>query len=158
MPGADSPNIEDDLLKRFNALRAPTDDPVAPVASSLNPSRVIDDATRDAKRDDEELDAIAEGRSLPSSSLLLPNTSKVDAEDDLNRRIRELKGDSRHTFDFDEDDMPDEEVSDLAEQKSSKLTNRLKRILRASRQDRSRTTSPTLDRREDSLPKNRKLS
>lgn len=114
MPGAES-NIEDELLKRFNALRAPTSEPIVPVSNASDPSRAVDEAARSARKEDEELDAIAEGRVLPSSSALRP--SQGQEEDDLSRRMKELKGgQGGYAFEMDENDMPDDEVGCLKDE------------------------------------------
>ncbi|KAK1926592.1 hypothetical protein DB88DRAFT_482389 [Papiliotrema laurentii] len=91
--------MDDDLLKRFNALRAPLDDPVdqpAQTASPLTPAQYTLRAAQAAQKEDDELAAIAEGRFSPSLSEPhheVPSRSSNDDDDALQRRMRGLRGD-----------------------------------------------------------------
>lgn len=86
------PDLEDELLKRFSALRAPSTDPTT-IAPRTDPSGPIRQAAAEASVEDDELDAIANGRPLPSTSRL---TDGDDEDASLAKRVRHLRGDANH--------------------------------------------------------------
>jgi hypothetical protein len=77
-----SNDLEAELLRRFQALKAPS---TTPGPSFKN---ISDDRARKAKEEDDELERIAEGRPLSN-----PPARKGDgAEDEMARRMAKLKG------------------------------------------------------------------
>jgi len=98
MPGADSPQIVDDLLKRFHALRAPVAEPTEPA-----PVSEVDKAARDAERETAELDAIAEGRAFRSSKSRAAGPGGEE-DDELSRRMYQLRGGRAYDVEEDRDD------------------------------------------------------
>lgn len=93
---------EDELLRRFAALRAPSTPPRAaqpgsePGPSRSPPSASIERAILDAQKEDEELAAIWEGRPLsesgPSRSGQIDTGTVAGGDEELERRLRGLLG------------------------------------------------------------------
>ncbi len=97
---------DDDLLRRLAALRAPADDPDLSV-KDISHQATIDEQARNAAVEDDELEAIADGRSLPDVSVLLP-LGGAAGDADLRRRFVQLKG--QEDEEQDDGDMRDDEV------------------------------------------------
>ena len=97
----DMTSAEDEVLRRFAALRGvPTASPIA--------TGHVDERARLAKAEDDELDAIADGRSLPDHSVFHDAGPDEDAE--LAKRVAQLRG-SPQPRPVEDGDMPDDEVS-----------------------------------------------
>lgn len=104
-------DLEDELLKRFNALRAPSTDPTWSGPITAEPADTVRRAAENALNEDDELDAIANGRPLPSVSILLPPGSRRNRNEDdsLARRMRDLRGETHQEAEA--ADLGDDEVS-----------------------------------------------
>ncbi|WVF70431.1 hypothetical protein IAT40_005221 [Kwoniella sp. CBS 6097] len=98
---------DDDLLRRFAALKAPTANPAAPSSSSLpsaahdsiSYSRHVDERARMAKEEDEELERIADGRFDGLDVYDARDNTEHETEDDLlRRRIARLRGEESNDF------------------------------------------------------------
>lgn len=94
-------DLEDELLRRFQALKAPSTIPSAPSFKDIN-----EEQARKAKEEDDYLERIAEGR--PFTSAL--GKGKGGAEDEMARRMAMLKGIEYEEVEIDE---VDHEVSEL---------------------------------------------
>lgn len=77
--------LEDELFKRFNALKAP-----AALPSSTK--GYIQHRADRARKEDEELDAIADGRALPETSVITAAKDLKKEDEELERHIRDLRG------------------------------------------------------------------
>ncbi|WWC87336.1 uncharacterized protein L201_002225 [Kwoniella dendrophila CBS 6074] len=87
---------DDDLFKRFAALRAPTTtlpDPAPPLHAAAEKSyqHNIDESARKAKEEDDELERIAEGR-FEGIGLGKGNDPDNEEDDELAKRIAKLRG------------------------------------------------------------------
>lgn len=100
------PDEMDDLLKRFQALKGvPTGPPRSP-RSDLGAS---DTAAQLAKRENDELNDIADGKPISGNdSFFGPVGSSGNAESDLRRRVQRLKGEDASEDDL---EMRDDEAS-----------------------------------------------
>lgn len=80
-------NLEDELLRRFQALKTtPTDTPGGPASSSF---RATSEAqARKAKEEEEELERIVDGR-IPAKA---GPSSEATQDDELRRRMAGLRG------------------------------------------------------------------
>jgi hypothetical protein len=78
-----SNDLEAELLRRFQALKAPSTIPSAPSFKDIS-----DEQARKAKEEDDELERIADGR--PISKPLVEKGDGV--EDEMARRMAKLKG------------------------------------------------------------------
>jgi hypothetical protein len=98
----------DDLLKRFQALKGvPTDPPRSP--RSVLGASDTSTAAQLAKREDDELNDIADDKPISSNdSLFGPVGSSGNAESDLRRRVQRLKGEDASEDDL---EMRDDEAS-----------------------------------------------
>jgi hypothetical protein len=108
-------DMDDELLKRFLALKAPnssvTQTTSGTGSTSGDPAQSIDDAAKNAQREDEELAAIAEGRWTGDSYKHHEAEQEVEHEsDDLEKRISALRGGSAKTDHEEPEDLGDEEV------------------------------------------------
>lgn len=97
---------DDDLLRRFAALRAPTSLP-SPPSFSEAPSRTVEDAAQRARTEDEDLERIA-GSGLPQPGFGAQKPHE-EGEEELERRVRGLRGEEGDTH-HEEEDGFDEEV------------------------------------------------
>jgi hypothetical protein len=92
-------DLEEELLRRFHALKSP---PTTAPTAGPSFKNISDEQARKAKADDEELERIADGR---------PPMADVGAkqrgglEDDMARRIARLKG-----VEYELEDEDDQEV------------------------------------------------
>lgn len=93
--------LEDDLLARFAALRAPQTPPDDPSSSTAQPSGSVEEQARKKQEEDEEVERIANG--MPSTSLLESNTDREDEDEELVKRMARLRGDIETSVDRDDD-------------------------------------------------------
>jgi len=106
--------MDDELLKRFNALRAPTSEPVEvqpSVTSKSGPRAAVDKAAKDARKEDDDLAALAEGRSIAGPSVYGTAGGSAYDEEAMRRRMRALKGDQGDGEGVQDGDVGDDEVS-----------------------------------------------
>ena len=89
-------DLEAELLRRFQALKAPS---TIPGPSFKN---ISDDQARKAKEEDDELERIADGRPVSNP----PARSGDGMEDEMARRMAKLKG-----IDYETEEGDDQEVS-----------------------------------------------
>lgn len=102
----EDPNLEDELLRRFQALKStPTDVPGDGASSSFRATS--DEQAKRAQEEDEELERIAQGR-MPSRAT---SSSRPTDEDELRRRMAGLRGSEAEAEPDIEDD--DAEVGQL---------------------------------------------
>jgi hypothetical protein len=89
-------DLEAELLRRFQALKAPSTIPTAPSFKNIS-----DEQARKAKEEDDELERIADGRPIS-----MPLAKKGDGvEDEMARRMAKLKG-----IKYDAEEGDDQEV------------------------------------------------
>ena len=108
--------MDDELLKRFNALRAPTSEPVEvqpPVTSKSGPRAAVDKAAKDARKEDDDLAALAEGRSIAGPSVYGTAGGSAYDEEAMRRRMRALKGDQGDGEGVQDGDLGDDEVGSI---------------------------------------------
>jgi len=89
-------DLEAELLRRFQALKAPSTVP-GPSFKSIS-----DDQARKAKEEDDELERIADGRPLSKSSAQTGDGT----DDEMARRMAKFKG-----IDYEVEEGDDQEVS-----------------------------------------------
>ena len=102
---------DDELFRRFNALRAPSHPPAIPPEIS-DPKQHVEDKARLAEQENDEIEAIADGRKLPDVSVLGPPSSNAaDADEDaFASRIRALKGQTGDGGELDDEETSDKDV------------------------------------------------
>lgn len=108
--------MDDELLKRFNALRAPTSEPVEvqpPVRSKSGPRAAVDTAAKGARKEDDDLAALAEGRSIAGPSVYGQADGSASTEAEMARRMRTLKGDQGDGEGVYDGDVGDDEVGSI---------------------------------------------
>ena len=139
--------MEDELLKRFNALKTPTNDPFA-----LGPSRVdhTQKAATDAKKEDDELEAIAEGRFASLSADYKLGKAQNDPDEELKRRMRDLKGSATPDETDAAGSLGDDEVGNFYQNGAE---NRSRHISPAFRMQRYRKIPQCLVPVEERLPR-----
>jgi hypothetical protein len=102
---------EDALLKRFNALRAPTDALATP-PTSASFRGLVDDRARRALDENDELERIADGRGADSFDRAKEESREAGRADrELKARISKLRGGDGVGAEGGEPELSDDEVS-----------------------------------------------